>query len=439
MAEKAPPSADTKNQRHWQVWALSGKQMYKGSRQPRWAMASQLVVSGANFGTTIIVLRSIGFEAFGQFSLCFLLIMVTRNYLCGVVLDPMSAIAPKLRAVSAPSYRSFLGLSVVGFAALSTAIIVVLTLPLAYLLSAPWLPALAVALALANFVSCFADYASRYHFVYNQPIKAFAVDCMRYGLQVLCILALTLSDAAWLSPTTILYSLACGSVLGAFVGLVTQGPFSWSSRLARVVWPRHLNFIRWMSLSISVETVQALAPMFIGIAFLGEAALGAVRAIQQMTNILNLPTNALLQILPARGAAIYKSHGAARLRSHLKVTVRWVTFYFAVTAAVLVVLGPMIAQVLYNAVPPSFYAILFLYVAANFFISVRVIVGVMFLSMERPRLVLRIHLVGAAIALTVPFSAVVLGAEAIPLSTALATFGTMIGSILLTRRMTRDE
>lgn len=400
-------------------------------------MASQLVVSGANFATTIIVLRAIGFEGFGQFSLCFLLIMVARNFLCGVVLDPMAAIAPKLRPASVTRYRSFLGLTVVGFSALSTAILTALTFPLAYVLNAPWLPGLALGLGLANAFSCIADYASRYHFVYGQPVRAFMVDVSRYGVQVVCVLLLALSGAEWLTPATILYALACGSIIGAVVGFTSQGRFRWSRRLSRAVWPRHWNFVRWMSVSISVETVQSLAPMFIGIALLGEAALGVVRSIQQLTNILNLPTNALLQVLPAKAAAIYATQGTKALGLYLRSAVNGVMLYFAVIAALLLGLGLTLARVIFGDVPPAFATILTLYVVANFFFSIRMILGIMFLSMERPRVAVKVSAVGAVIALLVPISALVLGPVAIALSAVFSMFGMVIASVFVARRLAR--
>lgn len=435
MADRAPPPRDGSTP--LQGWAANAARLYHGSRQPRWAMASQLVVSGANFATTIIVLRTIGFEGFGQFSLCFLLIMVARNFLCGVVLDPMAAIAPKLRPTSIARYRSFLGLTVLGFAVLSTAILTALTLPLAYVLNAPWLPALALGLGLANAFSCIADYASRYHFVYQHPVRAFVVDASRYGVQVLCVLGLAASGADWLTPASVLYALACGSVFGAIIGLVSQGRFRWSRRLSHAVWPRHRNFVRWMSVSISIETVQSLAPMFIGVALLGEAALGVVRSVQQMTNILNLPTNALLQVLPAKAAAIYAGKGVLALRHTLRSATNWIVLYFAAIAALLFGFGVALAQVIFGEVPPDFAAILSLYVVANFFFSIRMILGIMFLSMERPRVVVKINAVGAVIAILVPVSALVLGPEAIALSATLSMLGMVVASVIVARRSVR--
>lgn len=401
-------------------------------------MASQLVISGTNFATTIIVLRSIGFDGFGQFTLCFLLIMVVRNFLCGMVLDAMAAVSPKLRAVSIPWYRGFLGVTVGTFALVSTALLAGATLPLAYVLGAPWLLGLALALAIANALSCVADFLSRYHFVHGQPVRAFLTDFARYGVQVAFIAALAVSDIGLLTPNTALYALAAGSLVGVMVGFAGQGRHRWSSRFARVVWPRHRNFVRWMSLSIPAETTLMLAPMFIGMALLGEAALGVVRSIQQMTNILNLPTNALLQVLPAKAAAIYSSLGLTSLQDFLRGTVRWIVGYFALIGILLAVFGASLARVIYVEVPPSFHTILFLLVLANFFFSVRMIVGIMFLSMERPDLVLRINAVGATIALIAPFIALVLGAEAIALSSAVAMSGALVKSLLTARRLTRD-
>ena len=416
-------------------WAANAQRLYHGSRQPRWAMASQLVVSGANFATTIIVLRTIGFEGFGQFSLCFLLIMVARNFLCGIVLDPMAAIAPKLRPTSVTRYRSFLGLTVIGFAVLSTVVLTSLSAPLAYVLSAPWLPAMALGLGLANAFSCLADYASRYHFVYERPERAFAVDASRYGVQLLCVLALAAFGADWLTPASVLYALAFGSAVGALVGFASQGRFQWSRRLSCAVWPRHWNFVRWMSASISIETIQSLAPMFIGVAVLGEAALGVVRSIQQMTNILNLPTNALLQVLPAKAAAVYANQGAGALRRTLRSAANWIMLYFAGVAAALFGLGVALAQLIFGEVPSDFAIILSLYVAANFFFSIRMILGTMFLSMERPRVVVKINAVGAVIAVIVPLSAFALGPTAIALSTTLSMLGMVAASVLVARRM----
>lgn len=69
-------------------------EIYARSRDARWALLSQVVTSGGNFATTLILVRDLGLEGFGQFSICFLLIMLTRNFLNATVLTPMSTIGP---------------------------------------------------------------------------------------------------------------------------------------------------------------------------------------------------------------------------------------------------------------------------------------------------------------------------------------------------------
>lgn len=69
----------------------------------RWAVMSQIVTSGANFLT--ILVRTLGLEGFGLISICFLLIMILRNFLNGMVLIPMSALGPKRSDSSQAAYR----------------------------------------------------------------------------------------------------------------------------------------------------------------------------------------------------------------------------------------------------------------------------------------------------------------------------------------------
>ena len=126
------------------TWLETGRtlvaRLYRGSRQPRWVMASQMVTSGANFATTLIVVTSLGLETFGQFSLCFILMMIARNFLVGLVLAPRSAITPRLGRHALAGYRGFLAANTLVFSLGSSLLLYVLAAPLGAVLDAPWLP-----------------------------------------------------------------------------------------------------------------------------------------------------------------------------------------------------------------------------------------------------------------------------------------------------------
>ncbi|WP_145996768.1 lipopolysaccharide biosynthesis protein [Monaibacterium marinum] len=281
------------------------------------AMGSQVLTSAANFATTVILARTLGLEDFGQFSVCFLLVMIARNFLNGLILVPMSTIGPKLHDGSIRGYRAFLLLNAVSFCAISSVLLGVIIVPLSFAIGAPWLPGLTLGLIGVNILANGADFIRRYHFVYAAPLRALLVDVVRFGVQISCLAALATIFRDSFTVTTALGAMMVGSFAGIAFGFLFYGPMRWSKRLSRAVWPRHRAFIRWMSASVALDAIQGNAPLFIATALLGESALGLVRAVQSLANILNLPFNALQQIAPALSARILAKQGRHAMRRFL--------------------------------------------------------------------------------------------------------------------------
>lgn len=298
--------------------------LYKSSHQARWAMAGQIVTSGANFATTIIIVNSLGLEEFGRFSMCFLLIMITRNFLNGLVLTPMASIAPKLSPVSIPAYRGFLALNGLVFVAISSVILLIGSAPLGVALNALWLQSLALPLVIASVAANGADFLKRYHYVYVNPARAFWVDASRFSVQIGILLLLAFPFRAVFSPQNALYAIAIGGLVGFLVGVFQFGALDWSNRFSAAAWPRHKNFIKWMTPSIIVETVQSNGPMLVGLAVFGDAALGLIRTVQSLANALDVPFNGLAQVLPTLASRAY-TDGSKRAMSSLL----WTSFLYA--------------------------------------------------------------------------------------------------------------
>jgi O-antigen/teichoic acid export membrane protein len=286
----------------------------------QWALASQVVASSANFATSVILIRHLGIEEFGRFAICFLLMMLSRNFLNAVLLAPMSTITPKLSSSAKPAYSGFLAANAVVFSIASSLLLVLVSVPAGWLINAPWLPALALPLAAANLAANGADYLRRYHFVKGLPAAGFLVDLVRNGVQIGLLLALLLAAPELGSASAALVVMAAGGVVGVIAGGWFHGRLAWSWRLSAAVWPRYWNFIKWTTPGFVLDAIQHNAPLFIGNAFLGESAIGVVRAMQQLANVLNLPLNSLQQMAPSMAAAAYKSGGRAALNRFLVKT-----------------------------------------------------------------------------------------------------------------------
>lgn len=390
-------------------------------------MASQIVTSGANFVTAIIIVRVLGLEAFGLFSICFLLIMVVRNFLNGCVLVPMSSIGPKLRPTTLPAYRGFATAGALAFAVLSSALLVAAATPLSAVLNSPALLGLAAAMSLANVTAVLADYVRRHHFVYEAPARAFAVDLARFGIQLGVLLWLATSAVAAFSAETSLYAMAAGSLCGVLVGCPGFGSIRWSRRLATALWPRHWAFIKWMTPATALEAVQGRAPIFIAGAVLGEAALGLVRALQQVANILNLPFNALQQVALSMAARAVARGGDPALKQLLVRMTGVSVMLLIVGSAIVVLAGDFLAGAIFQIDNQDVQILLALFCVLNIMVLLRLPLSVICQVREIPSFIATSNVVGCLISLSLAWLLIpLIGPTAVPLVSIVVVFSTIL-------------
>lgn len=380
--------------------------LYDSSTQMRWAFASQIITSAANFVTTLIIVRSLGLQDFGRFSVCFLLLMISRNFLIGILLTPMSIIAPKLRKPSRRAYDGFLVLSVLIFSIGASFLLYALAMPLGVLLKAPWLVDLALPLAMANLTASFADFFRRYHFIHAASAWAFFIDAVRFGTQLLLLMIFAFALRDMFSIQSALYALSLAAIIGAAIGALHNFRPRLRTLLTRAVWPRHWNFIKWMTPSLVLEMVQANAPLFILGAVLGDAALGLVRAMQSLANILNLPINAMAQIAPSMAASIYTRSGFPALQNLLTRMAVFGGGIVIIASIIAIAYSPIIIERGFAVDLSSALTVFIWYCAVNLLLILRLPLQVYFQVLERPRILLLADAVGAMVSIPAIFWAI---------------------------------
>ncbi len=398
-------------------------------------MASQIVTSGANFATTLILVRSIGLEAFGQFSICFLLTMLSRNFLTATVLTPMSTIGPRLKPAAMPAYRGFLAVNAVVFALGSSALLVIAATPLSIVLGAPWLAGIALATAAANVTGSLADFMRRYHFVYEAPRHAFLVDLARYTAQIAGLLLLPTLTGTLLTPETALFALAFAGLTGICAGAAAFGVMRHHPRLWSTIWPRHWNFIKWMTPAESLEAVQANLPFFVAGAMLGEAQLGTIRAVQSIANVANLPGNAAQSIVPALASRAYGLDGRHAMTRAVRSVLTWSSALCLVAGGIVIIAAGPIFRKLFGmelALPDMMGLLLFL--ALNLVLLVRLMSITTLQTLQRPAAVLATNLLGAALSIALaPMLVLAMGAPGIPATFLVAAIAIALLGIRLGR------
>lgn len=350
----------------------------------KWAIASQILTSGANFGISILIIKLSGLIEFGRFSVAFLALMMARNFLTGVVLAPMSVIAPKLSARSQPAYRGFLILGGVAFAAASALVLAILASAAGLFLAEPWLVELAIYVGLANFAMLMADFFRRYEFVKGDGGGAFSIDLLRYSLLFGLFLYFVLSPTSNLDASSALIIVALSAAVAAIYGLFRFGRIHWRRRLYLVAWVRHKSFIKWMSPFVALEAFQANAPLFAGVAIFGESALGGVRALMQLANLISMPISALQQVAPSLVSRAFKQRGQ---RYGLQILARLGAAgaaFLAASAVAIFLFWAEISSALLDGAFRYSLCIFILYAANNFINLAKQLVMIFFQVIEQP-------------------------------------------------------
>ncbi|WBL34201.1 oligosaccharide flippase family protein [Sinirhodobacter sp. HNIBRBA609] len=408
--------------------------LLRQTREARWTLIGQVVASGGNFAASILLVRAMGLEGFGRYSLCFIALMILRNLLGAVLLTPLALIGPRLRNTSLAAFRG-LALAL----ALCLGAVGSLTLFAGFALLAQadgyaWAAQAALPLALANLLGTLADFLRRHLLVFERARAASAQDVLRHATQIGAIAVLILS-ASEMTEIEALWALCLGSSASVAFGLALFGRATLRPRFARSLGPKLWHLARWQLPTTLLETLQGNAPLLIAGFVLGDGALGLLRALQQVTNLLALPFNALSQIAPSIAARCHARLGVHGLRRALLRLSLGTVGLFALAMAALLALWPVLSTRWMQIDVPRGSAELLLYCLLNLIVLLRLPLTSWTLVLGRPQVITRatafgtVCSIGVTLALLAP-----LGAVAAVLGQIAGALGAMIGTALAAPR-----
>ena len=255
--------------------------------QISWTLADQAVVSAANFLTSLIVARYLGIEAFGIFSVAWLILLFVQSLQIALILTPMLSIGPKTEADQQTGYYASLLSLQMAFALLSAA--------LAALFSASGGhyagmgnagAALALPLALTVAASQLHEFARRVCYARIRPVAVLAMDLARYSTQFTLFFFLFTNGHGTVANT--LYVVAACALLG-LAAAARQLPLqSWRSEQIRATAGRHWNMSRWLVPSALMQWTSGNFFTLAAGALLGPVAVGAMRAVHNLIGVINV-------------------------------------------------------------------------------------------------------------------------------------------------------
>lgn len=263
-------------------------------------LADQVMVSGSNFLTNIMLARYLGLSEFGQFALAWMLVLFMHNMNESLVVSPMVSIGPQQ---SGRGLRKYYGAVFANLAAFNTLFVLALfvLMSLAAALFNEWeIEGIIVPILLMVLANHLQHFCRRYFFARDRFIVSFLSDATRYLGQIGLIFFLARGPG--LDSTMALLALASTAGLGAIPVLFAAVRQQFERATLKSVTVRHWHFSRWL-LSSSITTWMSgyfltamTGPM------LGVAAVGAMRSTQNIVGISNIFVFAMENVIPVRAA-----------------------------------------------------------------------------------------------------------------------------------------
>jgi O-antigen/teichoic acid export membrane protein len=315
------------------------------------ALADQMMVSAANFAGGIVLVRGLGLQEFGKYSIAYSLLLFANALQMSFVASPMLNIGPLLQKEEKAHFvNGMLTLQILA-SALLFGVFALVGLVARLFTSFYSVPCILL------FACCIGtyqlqDWLRRYYFLANKGKHALATDFISYCVQFLLLLLLWRTGRLNLLLT---FLVMCVTSIAA----VVMGPItdrlrpSWGTLGA--TWKRCRSLSRDLLISSQVRWFGTQGLFLIGAVILGSAGIGGLRATQSVGGPIYLILMSFENVVPIRMAEELKRSGAAGAHA---LAQRWIlgsTFFFALALLPIAVFGKPILKLLYGPALVAFY------------------------------------------------------------------------------------
>ncbi|TAE47571.1 MAG: hypothetical protein EAZ89_17550 [Bacteroidetes bacterium] len=321
----------------------------------RITLADQALVSGCNFLQGILIVRLAGLETYGAFALAWMGVLLGSSLQQAAILSPMMTLSgketPEKRAVYFAATEKLNLLFVLGAGMLAA----VLAIPGLYFdskdtaLLFPALPA-----AMMSFL--LQEYVRRRLFMEQKAAMAFISDLIAYPGMLLGIGLL--SYAGLLNAGSVLGAVALSFAAGSLVAR-PQRP-----KVKSDMWEvlkKHWHFSRWLMGQSLLQFFAGNYFLLAAGALLGNATLGALRAVQNLMGLTHILFLSMENIVPLRAAQAYAKDGPGGMKSYLFALGKRSGLVVGLILAGIALGAPWLLQISYGAEYQPYAYLLMLY------------------------------------------------------------------------------
>jgi O-antigen/teichoic acid export membrane protein len=298
-------------------------ELWRRYRHAHWALADQLLVSGANFLTGIVLARLLGPAAFGVFVVLQSVMLYVNAFQVSLIFSPMLSNAPQMEEAQRRAYlRGVLALQLTLSLLLAAAVWLLGTAGGHLFPIAALEPEVVLALTAAIFAFQMQDWLRRYYFLRQKAGAAFLNDIISYGGQLVLLVWFALTDD--MSLAMVLWIMAATSGAAFVLGyLASRAPVRPAFADARDVLREGWRAGRDYFLAWQMQWAGTQGVLLVGAGLLGAQAAGGVRAAQNIIGPINILFQAMENVVPVAAARHYKAGGLDALSHYLWRNTAW--------------------------------------------------------------------------------------------------------------------
>lgn len=282
----------------------------KITARTRWSIIDQILISGVNVTTGILLVRVLGLREYGIYTIVLIAVQFFGTIQVAGIVAPMMSIFDQRGNISQSSYLVAVLLHQSLFCAFTIGILVsVMTLSQEFVsVVMPIKIGVAATLLVAT---QFQDLARRFFYVTERPIRAFLCDLIAYGARILLIISFALAGTLTLDGVWTATIAASFTALLVLVPDLIKLDVSWT--MIKSVTKQHSIIAGWMvGDAVAAWFSNSFFFVIIG-TVLGPVQLGGVRAVQNLISVTNLLLQALENFVPSAATKALLSGGAPAL------------------------------------------------------------------------------------------------------------------------------
>lgn len=311
-----------------------------------WAIADQLLVSGVNFLTGIFIARILGLEAFGQFTMIWLIVLFFSSIQESLLLSPMISISAKLAPHKARNYFDGMFSLALLFAFITSFTLIVLLFIFPQYAYGTLVSSIITVFVIV-FLLLFQETLRRILFAKNEIKLVFINDLLSYlGQLSLLVLLFIFKDTIELVDVFLVIGASTLAAVIFSYFSIQDLRFSYSELL--YVWRRNWPMAKWMFLSaISNWFTGNLFIIMAGL-YLGNSAVGALKAAQNIIGINHVMFKLIENIAPVKASKLLVESGINEMVFYLKKLTVISLACFSIFALIIIVYSQELMTFIYG-------------------------------------------------------------------------------------------